>query len=665
MSDNAVKEKFCKFNTEDVVAMLLKNGLDHCCEDIVNARIDGEKLLLLTGKSNWWTVGLEPSVHKDLCEFVENLISNPTDYLTDLRVSDEEFSPSNDEDYSSDNEFWGSDFEDEGPRSLTSVDDSYSSNGKEPIEQLEIYSNGESWKENKARREEISPEAEIESEEDMYMNKSETGYSPGKINGVSIVEQRKIQLAQRNSDEKPKIGPKPMVQIPNGWNAKMASRKAKELMESPATKVNSPTKFPAKESLAANYELQRKLSAGLNGLGIKTSPTESPIGSVTAFPSIKGAREKLSRDLASAHAQKAMPKPPAPAPAPAPPDKLQIAKSALPLPKPPDNSRIGASPLASSRSADDSDDDMYEPIDERPPGALSIGELNNGSTESMASGSIHGSSVGSIYHEASDSDTEGNYETPNQPIPERLPVYFPNKKVISQMNSLPHGRDRPLHTPGEDGYEPPIPKRTSTLPRTLPATPSSRTGIKKPLQPGTSLTYPKPSHSLISELSNRPLPSPPNRNRPYRLADVTGSGSQPFTEKPWFHNVRREQAAALVKEGPRIGAISRAFAAAADISTTNSTVEGCFLVRPSSTYPDRPFTLVLWAIGRPYNIAIRIKTDGTYALGEPKSGEITFGTIDALVDYYQKNDLVLKSKGVQTGTTRLTQTPQKKNDWTD
>ncbi|XP_046435102.1 B-cell linker protein-like [Neodiprion fabricii] len=673
MSDNAVRErlveKIYKFNTEDVVAVLLKNQLDHCCEDIVSARIDGEKLLHLTGKSNSWTNRLEPSVHRDLCEFVENLLRNPSDYLTDQRFSDEEFSPAYEEDYSSENEFWGSDFEDEGPHSLISrVDESDSSNEKEPESELKIYSNDESWTESKTISEGVSPESieEIEPEENMYTNKSDVVNFEVKKTGLNIVEQMKISLAQQNFNQKPKIGPKPKFQIPNGRNAEFGSLKPK-VPEPSVARFDSCSKFPGNERPAVVSQQHKKLPVptGVNNFAKKTTPKQSPLGS-EALPSVKEAREMLSRDRACAHARKPMQKPPVPPP----PDKT-VAKSAILLPKPPENPRICPSPLLSSKSADDSDDGIYEPIDERLLRG-NFGQLKNGSTHSLVNESIGEGSLESIYHEARiGSDNDENYETPDKHVPEGPPVHLLPKKPIQQINNLRYAKNRlidPNDEDDDDGYEQPISTIPPSLPRRVPPTQLETNSLKQRLPPGNSSTYPQLNshHSSNSELSNRPLPSPPNRNRLDRSAEVPGSSStQPFTERPWFHNVRREQAEALVRGGPRIGTISRAFAAAGEFSAaTNSTLEGCFLVRPSSTNAEQPFTLVLWAIGRPYNIAIRKRFDGQYALGERKDGEVVFETIDALVNYYQKNDLVLKSKGIQTGTTRLTQTPQKKNDWT-
>lgn len=48
---------------------------------------------------------------------------------------------------------------------------------------------------------------------------------------------------------------------------------------------------------------------------------------------------------------------------------------------------------------------------------------------------------------------------------------------------------------------------------------------------------------------------------------------------------------------------------------------GSFLVRPSSQ-PQNPLTLVLWYNRRLYNISIRYRADGRYALGSEKANEL-------------------------------------------
>lgn len=48
-----------------------------------------------------------------------------------------------------------------------------------------------------------------------------------------------------------------------------------------------------------------------------------------------------------------------------------------------------------------------------------------------------------------------------------------------------------------------------------------------------------------------------------------------------------------------------------------------------------------------------------YALGSAKVNELSFLTVEEIVAFYMKEELMLHSGGVQTGSTRLTDTPPK------
>ncbi|KAK3888178.1 hypothetical protein Pcinc_007749 [Petrolisthes cinctipes] len=63
--------------------------------------------------------------------------------------------------------------------------------------------------------------------------------------------------------------------------------------------------------------------------------------------------------------------------------------------------------------------------------------------------------------------------------------------------------------------------------------------------------------------------------------------------------------------------------------------EGVFLVRPS-THSDNPLTLSLRHNARVYNINIRKRRDGLFALGTGKTTEMTFNTVDELVRCYRE-----------------------------
>ncbi|XP_014212171.1 cytokine-dependent hematopoietic cell linker-like [Copidosoma floridanum] len=87
--------------------------------------------------------------------------------------------------------------------------------------------------------------------------------------------------------------------------------------------------------------------------------------------------------------------------------------------------------------------------------------------------------------------------------------------------------------------------------------------------------------------------------------------------------------------------------------------DGCFLLRPSTTNPDNPMTLVLWFKDKVYNIPVRRRPDNKYALGTPKSEEQAFDSIDDIVPHFKSESLILFSGGVEMGCTMLTDTPSK------
>ena len=127
----------------------------------------------------------------------------------------------------------------------------------------------------------------------------------------------------------------------------------------------------------------------------------------------------------------------------------------------------------------------------------------------------------------------------------------------------------------------------------------------------------------------RPLPLPPEK--------------QSYVDKPWFHNVTREQATALINEQ----------------STYGNPQDGYFLLRPSTTNANNPLTLVLWYKDRVYNVAVRKRPDNRYALGLAKVNEQSFTNVEEIVTFYTREDLLLCSGDVIMGSTKFTDTPPK------
>ena len=105
----------------------------------------------------------------------------------------------------------------------------------------------------------------------------------------------------------------------------------------------------------------------------------------------------------------------------------------------------------------------------------------------------------------------------------------------------------------------------------------------------------------------RPLPLPPTE------------GKSEVTSMPWYKKIDRKKGEEILRNGMwRIFFLHRLH-----FPTTSfviSGIDGYFLVRPSSnagTY----LTLTLWYNNRTYNIPIRKRKDGKFALGTPKTNE--------------------------------------------
>lgn len=152
---------------------------------------------------------------------------------------------------------------------------------------------------------------------------------------------------------------------------------------------------------------------------------------------------------------------------------------------------------------------------------------------------------------------------------------------------------------------------------------------RSPEKKSATLPHSNSNTSLLSERATRPLPPPPER--------------QSYIDKPWFHNVTREQATTLIKEQ----------------STYGNSQDGYFLLRPSTTNVNNPLALVLWYRDRVYNVPVRKRPDNRYALGSAKVNEQSFSNVEEIVMFYTREELVLHSGGVEMGSTKLTDTPPK------
>ncbi|KAK6186213.1 hypothetical protein SNE40_008296 [Patella caerulea] len=120
--------------------------------------------------------------------------------------------------------------------------------------------------------------------------------------------------------------------------------------------------------------------------------------------------------------------------------------------------------------------------------------------------------------------------------------------------------------------------------------------------------------------------------------DIYDDGaSDPLVGFPWYHvDIGRKTSNA------RIHQINK---------------DGTYLIRNSggdkSTNASHPYTLCVLYENRIRNLKIRQRSDKKFALGEYKDNEMTFESIEKLVEHHQKNDVILL--GEHQGKVKLLQ----------
>ncbi|XP_043477270.1 lymphocyte cytosolic protein 2-like isoform X1 [Leptopilina heterotoma] len=248
-------------------------------------------------------------------------------------------------------------------------------------------------------------------------------------------------------------------------------------------------------------------------------------------------------------------------------------------------------------------EDEYEPFDEeiieQHQRRESMARVD--SKQSLTSG--HQSSFESLYHPSS---ITGHKEEKDYEIYEYItesPEEMKADSVLTKKSKILENPPPPL--PVKPPMERSLDKKFATLPL---------------------------SNSSLS--SPRPLPPPPPDRQ--------------FTDKPWFHNVTRERAMALIRE-PKFFFISE----------STYPQDGYFLVRPSTTNHSNPLTLVLWYKDRVYNVPVRKRVDNRFALGSEKVNEQSFASVEEIVHFYSREELFLYTGGLQMGSTTLSDTPIK------
>ncbi|XP_071866732.1 uncharacterized protein isoform X1 [Bombus fervidus] len=302
-------------------------------------------------------------------------------------------------------------------------------------------------------------------------------------------------------------------------------------------------------------------------------------------------------------------------------DQTIVEKSSKDQTKPPATLR-NLDLVANLPARTEESEDEYEAFDEQ---IIEQNQKKNmskvDSKQSLSSG--HQSSAESVYQPPSITSYEEEEE--------HYEIYESITETSDDNGYYLNPIQRPINTKSP----PPLPAKPSQSSTTPSPTPtSSRTDLDKlkersPEKKSATLPHSHSNTSLSSERATRPLPPPPER--------------QSYVDKPWFHNVTREQATGLIKEQ----------------STYSNPQDGYFLLRPSTTKVNNPLALVLWYKDRVYNVPVRKRPDNRYALGSAKVNEKSFSNVEEIVMFYTREELVLHSGGVEMGSTKLTDTPPK------
>ncbi|XP_014610701.1 PREDICTED: uncharacterized protein LOC106790383 [Polistes canadensis] len=585
LSRNDALEIISTWNTNDVLCLLKKNGLEECCTAISKRQIDGDELLHLTeGKLALWKSDLTRSLIWELRTLVEQIKKFPEKYVQEKNIETEQ-----NEDHMSDTSSWDTDFEDEitedhhnstftDTKNINDnqINSNYGNDCNNISTKMKTIKTNDQVDENTMGNEEEDEETTYENfestlpdDKSVYANyKHNMTNQPlknvSRLHGTiekSLAEQLKEQLELRNS-KKPVLGPKP-----------------EGIISKRPTNFTNISKQPRKSFLHDDSKTKpRPQNDHQRRMAVPPPPT--PKKNVDQILTKVG---KDDQDLS----------------------KPSISIRNLDL-------------IANLPTRQEESEGEYEQFDEQ------IIEQNQRSVisridskQSLTSGAQ--SSVESIYQSPSTTSCEEEQE---------------HYEIYESITEPPEDNDnylRPIQrTPSSNIVPPPLPiKPAITPPPTLHLTKSNNANERSPDKKSATLPHSGSNTSLsLNERTTRPLPPPPDRVS--------------YINKPWYHNVTRSQAITLISEQ----------------STYGTPQDGYFLFRPSTTNVNSPLALVLWCKDRVYNIPVRKRSDNRYALGSPKLNEQSFSSVEEIVTCYTKEELVLYTGGVQTGSTKLTDTPK-------
>ncbi|XP_049956007.1 uncharacterized protein DDB_G0284459-like [Schistocerca serialis cubense] len=232
---------------------------------------------------------------------------------------------------------------------------------------------------------------------------------------------------------------------------------------------------------------------------------------------------------------------------------------------------------------------------------------------------------------------------PDVVLPSAPPPSPPRKKSEDSSSSTTSGSGDSMSGRLGGLFRKVISRPQPLLPDHSEKASSATPELKKPCSLPPPTTRPPPPVEQRSSAFQRPLPPTPEGKKfqlpsPDKSHNITPHQTTPvsFRQMPWFHNIDRQRAEELLRNGE----------------------DGCFVVRPS-TQTSNPLTLTLWYKNRIFNICIRHRKDGKYALGTEKINEQSFDSIEEMVTNYQSEKLVLYSAGERAGKVLLTNSPRR------
>ncbi|XP_037783059.1 YLP motif-containing protein 1-like isoform X2 [Penaeus monodon] len=180
----------------------------------------------------------------------------------------------------------------------------------------------------------------------------------------------------------------------------------------------------------------------------------------------------------------------------------------------------------------------------------------------------------------------------------------------------------------------------------VPQPPQLPTLPPPPIPKQTPKQYNRPSQPHVHPTNPQYLDHPPTEMAPAvpgYTGGSTGIGGHP---KPGAERVPREDGGMVeltplyrsIFDRPYFHIISRNKSR----ELLEKAEDGVFLIRPSTRSSD-PLTLCLRYRSRTYNINIRCRPDGLFALGSEKTNEMTFSSVDDIVTTYTREPIKLQS----------------------